>query len=1209
MARQTQAGPAASKSKSAPKKKPAAKRTARPKSVAEKSPSKASAPGQGFDPLVQSGVDQVTQGFAVFDADFKLVASNSKFRKFRRYNKSLMKAGTPLEEFLKANARAGDYGEGDLDALVEARMKEVRAGKPFKSERILADGRSLFIKRQPLPDGGLVLIYVDLTERRKAEAALKESEERYALIMEAASEGIWDWDLSDNELWVSARLNELFGFKAGELTAEMWRSRVHPSDTSEYLDPLFNCLRGVSDAVEREYRIQDMDGQYRWILDSAVGVRDEEGRVVRIVGGVSDISARKMAEERLRESEERYSLVFEAAKEGIWEWHIPTNELWVSDRLNELLGFERGELDADTWAVRIHPEDKADFQEPLLQCYRGEVDRIEREYRQQAKDGSYRWLHDHAVAVRDDEGRVVRVIGAVGDVTDRRAAEARLRESEERYARAMNSINEAVFEWDIVTGEGFSSKMLNDMVGVAHEKGVDPYMWAERVHEDDKPAFQAAMVDHLKGRADAFDIEFRYRTLDGEVRWARQRGRADRDKDGRAVRMTGVIGDITERKKIEEELEAAQSQLSGALDSISEGFVLWDADDRLVMCNPVYRGYFAGHEDLCQPGVAFADVLREGAARGIYPNVPDDVDAWIETVNRWRTEGEGQAREQQLMGGVWLQITDHRIKDGGLVSVYTDISELKKREAQLGDLVDNLAVARDEANQANVAKSRFLANMSHELRTPLNAIIGLTEMLVEDAEDDGMDDYLEPLDRIHKAGKHLLSLINDVLDLSKIEAGKMELHIEKFDLPTLVQDVANTGQTLAVANENELIVDCAEDIGQVSADLTRVRQILLNLVSNACKFTEKGEVRIKVRRAAGPGPERVEMAVADTGIGMTEEQVGKLFQEFTQADSSTTRKYGGTGLGLTITRRLARLMGGDVTVKSEQGKGTTFTASFLAEVPPQTEAAEDEAEELAATASSRVAAAGNRKILVIDDDPTVRDLMQRHLGKDGFEVLIARGGKEGIEMARMHKPAAITLDVLMPEMDGWSVLRTLKADPELADIPVVMATILDEKNKGFALGASDYVAKPFDRERLRTALQRFVGDGAGKTALIVEDDSDARQYLRRLLLGEDFQVMEAENGQIGLDVMGASDAPPDLILLDLMMPVMDGFEFLETIRERPEWRRIPVLVVTGADLTEGDRKRLNGGVERILQKASGTREEMLDELRSLVSAVSGVGDE
>ncbi len=551
-----------------------------------------------------------------------------------------------------------------------------------------------------------------------------------------------------------------------------------------------------------------------------------------------------------------------------------------------------------------------------------------------------------------------------------------------------------------------------------------------------------------------------------------------------------------------------------------------------------------------------------------------------------------------------MQVSDQSTSEGGLVSIYSDITERKRREAQLGELVDDLAVARDAANEANQAKSRFLANMSHELRTPLNAVIGLTEMLSEDAEDDGMEDYLEPLDRIHKAGKHLLTLINDILDLSKIEAGKMELHVETFDVGTLVEDVAKTGDTLAQANANDLVVDCPDDVGSVRADLTRLRQIMLNLLSNACKFTEKGTVTMKARRVARGSREILEISVSDTGIGMTDEQVSRLFQEFTQADSSTTRKYGGTGLGLTITKRLANLMGGDVTVASTPGEGTTFTASIATDVEsvPQAEATVEEAAR--AIAGQAVPTGRNRRVLVIDDDPTVRDLMRRHLARDGDDVLTAESGREGLEMARAHRPAAITLDVLMPVMDGWSVLRELKSDPELASIPVVMATILDEKNKGFALGASDYVAKPFDRTRLRDALRRFVGDGVGKTALIVEDDLDARQYLRRLLLGEDFTVLEAENGKIGLEQVAAAADPPDLILLDLMMPVMDGFEFLETLRENPAWHDIPVLVVTGADLSDADRARLNGGVERILQKSTADRDKLLDDLREIVSAIS-----
>ena len=499
---------------------------------------------------------------------------------------------------------------------------------------------------------------------------------------------------------------------------------------------------------------------------------------------------------------------------------------------------------------------------------------------------------------------------------------------------------------------------------------------------------------------------------------------------------------------------------------------------------------------------------------------------------------------------------------------------------------------------ASQLKSQFLANMSHELRTPLNAIIGVTEMLHEDAVDLKRSDDLEPLERVLRAARHLLALINDILDLSKIEAGKIDIHLESFAIAPLVNDVVQTIATMATKNENKVVVECPDGIGMMNGDQTRIRQALLNLASNANKFTERGTVTISARRAIEAGREWVTMAVADTGIGLTQEQMGKLFQDFVQADASITRKYGGTGLGLAISRRFCQMMGGDITVTSELGRGSTFTIRVPVDCAASRAAAapHDPALPRAGTAQS-----GAPTILVVDDDQTVREVMERHLAREGFSVVTANGGHEGLRLARELHPCAITLDVMMPDLDGWTVLAAIKGDPELADIPVILISIVDEKNRGYALGATDYMVKPVNREQLSSVLRKICG-AAGRRLLLVDDDDTMRRTVRVVLEKDGWEVREAENGRIALARL--SEARPDIIMLDLMMPEMDGFEFLVEMRGHPEWRDIPVLVVTAKDLTAEERGRLNGEVEHVLQKGGSNLDELLREIgRKLLGSI------
>jgi signal transduction histidine kinase/CheY-like chemotaxis protein len=496
---------------------------------------------------------------------------------------------------------------------------------------------------------------------------------------------------------------------------------------------------------------------------------------------------------------------------------------------------------------------------------------------------------------------------------------------------------------------------------------------------------------------------------------------------------------------------------------------------------------------------------------------------------------------------------------------------------------------------ASQHKSQFVASMSHELRTPLNAIIGLTEMMVTNAPRFGTEKAAEPLKRVHRAGQHLLGLINQVLDLSKIEAGKLELNPESVNLAPLIDEVIGTARQLAQQNKNNLVVEAQDKLGALTVDPMRLRQILLNLLSNACKFTTQGEVKLRVRKVAD-GRNWAEFAVADTGIGMTAEQQGKLFEEFTQADSSTARRYGGTGLGLAITRKLARMMGGDVTMASEPGKGSVFTVRLPAGAEPATRAA---------TNGGRPPSSDC--VLVVDDDATARELIADQLKAEGFSVATAAGGLEGLKLAKDLRPIAITLDVMMPDLDGWSVLAALRQDPELAEIPVIMITILDEHRRGVALGAAGYLTKPIDRERLHRMVSRFRAPARPTRILLVEDDADQRQRLRGWLKDEQWAVQEAANGREALALL--KDPKPDVILLDLMMPEMDGFAVVAALQKEPRWRDIAVIVITSRDLDAKDRERLNSGVQSVLVKETFRPAELVERIRQLVRSKPQVGSE
>ncbi len=550
-------------------------------------------------------------------------------------------------------------------------------------------------------------------------------------------------------------------------------------------------------------------------------------------------------------------------------------------------------------------------------------------------------------------------------------------------------------------------------------------------------------------------------------------------------------------------------------------------------------------------------------------------------------------------------------KDGSTVSVRLSGLIIKKNKLEpfiwscIEDITEQrraheaLQHAKLVAEAANLAKSRFLANMSHELRTPLNAVIGYSEMLEEELNDLGHDELLVDVHKINLSGKHLLKLINDILDISKIEAGKMDLYTESFDIHNLIHEVATENQLALEQRNNVLAVHLPSELHSIHTDRAKLRQMLLNLLNNAAKFSENNAITLKVELFKKDNRDWMQIHVIDQGIGMSLEQQEKIFEPFTQADDSSTRKYGGTGLGLAITKQFAQMLGGNIKVISELDKGSMFTL----ELPTHIYFNSTETKVIAKQDIQVLSQ--NNIILVIDDDLSMHSLLSNYLNKLGYVVESAVTGEEGLEKAQQLNPVVIILDIVLhgATLDGWEVLAKLKNHSELAHIPVIIISIVDDKHKGYSLGAAEFLTKPVNREQLKNVLKKYQHNNHS-SVLILEDDDTTRDMIAHMLFKAGWKVMTATNGVLGLECLQSlGQNLPDLILLDLMMPEMDGFEFASRLHQQPEWCGIPIVVLTAKDIDAEDRVRLYGCVKTIFQKGAYTREQLLSKVHELVTSV------
>jgi PAS domain S-box-containing protein len=891
----------------------------------------------------------------------------------------------------------------------------------------------------------------------------------------------------------------------------------------------------------------------------------------------------------------RERLLFEAQRltgVGSWETDVRTMEMVWSDELYRLHGLPAdAPVSLEVVTELIHPEDRPRMAAAIDAVVRT-LRASELEFRSLWPNGEVRHMHAVLQVMTDEAGQPTRVLGITRDITQVKR-QAELLGQAERIAQLGS------WELDLQTHHVSWSDQYARMLG--YEPG-DVEMslgrFSSHIHPDDVERVMALVQRFAQVPGD-FHEEFRLVRVDGSVFIISNQGRTLVDAQGRSTKLVGVIQDVTERRETErlareqagliellcdvattaneaETFEAAAERVMAAVCRLT-GWPLGhlisiDGDHSTskgiwIESEP---GRFAGYQQVCRTTPApISRPLIEMAERvgGLlhFERIGEN-----RLFPRSAAAAEAGLRDafalpvrcgQEVVAAMMFYTTDSTAISPRLRETMGHIGTQLGRVVERQRASDALQQARDEAEKASQAKSGFLANMSHELRTPLNAIIGYSEMLQEEAQDAGLDASVADLQKIHGAGRHLLALINDILDLSKIEAGKMELYIEDQPLGELIDQVVQTVRPMADKQGNTLAVHLPAVCPTVRTDVTRLRQCLLNLLTNANKFTEHGALSLEVALHGAV----VAFKVTDTGIGMSDEQQSRLFQHFMQAESGTTRRYGGTGLGLAITREFCQMMGGTISVRSALGEGSTFTLTLPVAIDAPVAAlsgAPDAPGEVPASAGLA------RRVLIVDDDVAGRELVGRVLQREGFEVSTCSNGPEGIRLARAWRPDAILLDVMMPGMDGWSVLSVLKGDPALAAIPIVMVTMVDDKRKAFALGADEFLVKPVSRHDMSRVLEQLLPEPA--TVLAVEA-ADAAPLARTLTRGG-WHVVVAQDRQAAFATLEAGK--PAVVLVDMALPGREAFQLLDELRRSERFGRLPVVAVAPPDWNSDDRRRL-----------------------------------
>ncbi|WP_051360324.1 PAS domain S-box protein [Candidatus Symbiobacter mobilis] len=1093
----------------------------------------------------------------------------------------------------------------DLEASLD-RARHMLAGKiaTFQSDKryLHKDGRTVWVQLNVslVRDAAgkprhFISQIQDITERKLATEALQASERRYRALIEATAQIVWSCDPTGAVMDDSPSWRAYTGQNLEQWQGYGYVSAIHPDDRTEVMERWRKAL-AAGTTVTNVYRLRHVSGQWRWNLARGVPILDDSGTVLSWVGMNADIHDQRMAEQALRDSEERYDLAVRGSNDGIWDWNLHTQSFYMAPRFKEILGFQDEELPStwEAWHTRLHPDDQASAM-ATIEAHLLDPSPYEDEYRLRHKSGDFLWIHAHGIATFDPDGHPIRMVGSIRDITAQKKAELQLAESEAQFRQLFERSHSVMLLIEPTTGRIVRANQAA-MTFYGYDAPTLTSMSIDAINT--LPQQEVTNARERAAREQTSHFHFRHRLASGDIR--------DVDAYVTPIPVHGVpmlfsiIHDVTLRRAAEQALALANASLAEReelltkiFDTVSVGIFLVDQRGTITHANRRMEDMF-GIPLRMLVGTEYGSLVHP-ATRGVER---DEMHALLQSegtpIERmyWRSDST------QFWGRIsGRKLADASGKERGLVGAIDDISQQKQT-------MQALMMARDKAEAASRSKSEFLANMSHEIRTPMNAVMGLTELLFDTRLDTRQSDYLS---KLRNSARSLLGILNDILDYSKIEAGKLDLEKVEFPMAELLEDAADLFGLAAADRGVELVFDISPALPPVLVgDPLRIKQIINNLLGNAIKFTREGYVSLTVQPVAQVGDElMLQATVNDSGIGMTPEQATRLFQPFEQADTSTTRQFGGTGLGLAIARRLAHAMRGEVTVQSQWGHGSTFVCTLRLRIPSTSNPAPANAP------PSRM------RTLVVDDQPLVCTAVRKLLQAWSFDVDTAQSAEEGLAKAlgALHPGLPyelILLDWELPGFDGAAFTRRLRESQAslhdgMQSRVVAMVTTHSRQSAqqtAIQVRIDAIIDKPVMASPLATLLARLqagiVDTGVqppssslqhgrsrmrlvhGATILLVEDNPTNQMVAQAMLEGLGLAVTLASNGREATEL--AATHRFDAILMDLHMPEMDGIEATRTIRALPGCKQAPIIAMTAAAMMADRVASESAGMDDFVSK-------------------------